>query len=165
MNLPPQSTMPAARGTYLLILHVVEALPDLAIGQLGRFTFTAGYYLYVGSAFDSGGLAARLKHHYLRDKPHMHWHIDYLRAKARLCEIWSTTYPQPLETQWCQALHDAEWLTQPIPRFGASDTRNPTHLFYTPTYPSLKRLSHALLAPLDLLASEEPWLISVERLP
>ncbi len=157
--------MPTARGTYLLILHVADDVPDLAIGQLGTFTFAAGYYLYVGSAFGSGGLAARLKHHHRIDKPHMHWHIDYLRAVAHLCEIWSTTYPQPLETQWCQALHDAAWLTQPIPRFGASDTRNPTHLFYSPTYPSLKRLSHALFTPLDPLAPEGVWQISVERLP
>ncbi len=33
------------------------------MGRLGRFDIIPGYYAYVGSAFGSGGLPARLGHH------------------------------------------------------------------------------------------------------
>ncbi len=154
----------ATRGTYLLMLHLPAALWGVVIGRLGCFDFAAGYYLYVGSAFGSGGLAARLRHHQRRNKPHPHWHVDYLRAQAHLCEIWSVSYPQPLEDQWCQTLLCQHWLQQPIPRFGASDTRNPTHLFYTPRMPTPALLSCLLLRPLYAQDSDAPWAVSIDVL-
>lgn len=160
----PPRPIPADRGTYLLVLHLPAAVPGVAIGRLGCFDFEAGFYLYVGSAFGAGGLAARLRHHQRRDKPHPHWHIDYLRAQAHLCEIWSVSYPQPLEESWCQTLLHQQWLQQPIPRFGASDTRNATHLFYTPRKPSPALLSRLLLRPLYALASDAPWAATIDLL-
>ncbi|MFN8566835.1 MAG: DUF123 domain-containing protein [Kouleothrix sp.] len=67
------------KSIYLLILRLDADLADFAIGRLGCYCFTAGYYLYVGSAFGSGGITARLAHHQHRPKPLAATHIDYLR--------------------------------------------------------------------------------------
>ncbi len=50
------------QGSYILILHLNR--PErIAVGKLGKCSFPAGYYTYVGSALGPGGLASRLKHH------------------------------------------------------------------------------------------------------
>lgn len=140
--------IPVAKGSYLLILHLAENLPQLGVGRLGTFDFTAGYYLYVGSAFGSGGLPARLAYHQRRIKTHPHWHIDYLRAHTRLLEAWTVTAPQRMECNWCANLAQAPGVQIPVQKFGSRDTRCPAHLFYTPSRPHAQILSQTLLANL-----------------
>lgn len=130
------------KGTYLILFHIEQPVVDLQIGKLGYFRFDAGTYLYVGSAFGPGGIPARLKHHQRHDKPRPHWHLDYLRPYARLCETWSIMCPIRLEQQWCTVL--SKTFAMPIPHFGASDSQCATHLFYSPTPPSI----HAISMPL-----------------
>ncbi len=108
---------------------------ELPIGRLGCFNLAAGYYLYVGSAFGAGGLAARLARHRQPHKRRPHWHIDYLRAVSRLYAIWSVVDPTRYECLWCRRLAAAPGLSMPMPGFGASDTGCPAHLFYLPTPP------------------------------
>lgn len=48
------------RGSYVLILKL-ESDKIIDIGQLGRFEFYNGYYIYVGSAMVN--LQARIKRH------------------------------------------------------------------------------------------------------
>ncbi len=141
------------RGTYLLVLWLAADCENLRIGQLGSYDFAAGTYLYVGSAFGSGGLVARLAYHRQRDKARPHWHIDYLRPHCHLTESWSVACSERLEQPWCRALMQIPQVTLPIRRFGASDTALPTHLFYLPRYPAPHVLSHALLPHI-------PWLDS-----
>lgn len=133
-------------GTYLLLLHLEQPLAALDIGQLGAYAFTAGTYLYVGSALGAGGLAARLAHHRRRYKPRAHWHIDYLRPHTTLREIWSIVCPQRLETAWGRALLALPNLQTPVPGFGASDSPLPTHLLATPALLPVNTLSRTLLA-------------------
>ncbi len=152
------------RGTYILILEVPAPLGAVAVGRLGVFDFAAGYYLYVGSAFGSGGLPARLAYHQQRVKQRPHWHVDYLRAHANLVEIWSVACDERLEDRWCDEL--ARHLPTPIAGFGASDTRNASHLFYSAKPPPLRLFSH-LLHHASPLADELPTslLIDVRVLP
>lgn len=137
--------MVSGKGTYLLMLHLREPRQQLGIGKLGCFDFAAGFYLYVGSAFGAGGLAARLTYHQRPVKQRPHWHIDYLRPHAHLCEVWSIACAERLEDRWCTALMGCQELTITVPGFGASDTSAPSHLFYAPVRPSARFLSRVLL--------------------
>lgn len=138
--------MARLKGSYLLVLRLDDDLEDLEVGKLGHVRFAAGYYLYVGSAHGSGGLAARLAHHRRRAKAHPHWHIDYLRAHARLVETWSVVSDVHLEDAWVQALRATPGLSAPAPGFGASDSAHPSHLFYSPRRPDPRVITRALMA-------------------
>ncbi|MCX7791437.1 MAG: GIY-YIG nuclease family protein [Chloroflexaceae bacterium] len=135
------------KGTYILVLQLDRLAPGLRIGKLGMFDFPPGFYLYVGSAFGTGGLAARLAHHRRVEKPRPHWHIDYLRPKARLREAWTVGGPERFEGRWCRALSAAPALSAPVPGFGASDTRYRTHLFYSPRPLRSQLLTTMILEP------------------
>jgi Uri superfamily endonuclease len=148
-----------AKGSYILVLQLDHAIDDLQVGKLGSFRFPAGYYLYVGSAFGSGGLAARLSHHERREKLRLHWHIDYLRAHAYLCEAWTVSGPERMECRWCAALAAEPGVSIPVPGFGSRDTGCPSHLFYLPRPPRSNLLSRVVLAD---LAADGPLEIQVE---
>ena len=121
------SDLPVTPGTYALHLHLAQPTP-LSVGKLGKYNFPIGEYVYLGSAFGSGGLRARLGRH-LHGVGKPHWHIDTLRANAQLCgyffveqaagEINRT--PAPLECLWSQALANTIQAFLPAPGFGASD--------------------------------------------
>jgi len=113
-------------GTYIAIFHLPEPA-RITVGKLGTFDFRPSYYLYAGSA--QKNLSARLARHADPTKP-CHWHIDYLAARATL--IGSITVPAPRQHE-CRLAQQMHALYQtPIPHFGSSDCKCPTHLFYTP---------------------------------
>lgn len=119
-------------GTYLLHLWLNHQLTQIAIGRLGRFDFAPGHYYYVGSAFGTGGLAARLRRHIAIEK-RFHWHIDYLRPHAEIRTIWAAPGRDRLECRWCKELAKVPELIRPISGFGASDTGCGGHLFFAAT--------------------------------
>ncbi|MBX0329203.1 GIY-YIG nuclease family protein [Oscillochloris sp. ZM17-4] len=147
------------KGSYILVLQLDHAIDDLQVGKLGRYTFPAGSYLYVGSALGAGGLEARLRHHERREKARPHWHIDYLRAHALLCEVWTVASPVRLESRWCAMLSRSPDVSIPVAGFGSSDTRCPAHLFHMARPPRSSFLSQIILA--DLLA-DGPAEIQIE---
>jgi Uri superfamily endonuclease len=112
-------------GTYILLFHMTKD-STLRVGKLGRFTFPAGYCLYVGSAMGRGGISGRLKHH-LSPSEVLHWHIDYLGKVASLEEIWYQESQARQEHCWATLLNTLGSL--PVVGFGASDCRCQTHLF------------------------------------
>jgi Uri superfamily endonuclease len=109
----------------VLILELSHAA-TVRVGRLGCFQFAAGWYAYVGSARGPGGLAARVIRHLCSPKP-LHWHIDYLREYAQPVEIWYAIGAQRRECAWAQVVLGLGAFI-PVPRFGASDCRCPTHL-------------------------------------
>lgn len=115
-------TLPAEGGCYVLHLHLSRSR-TLRIGQLGRFTFASGEYIYVGSAFGLGGLRSRVGRH-LHSDGRWHWHIDYLRSAADVHGCFYTVTDRPLECEWSQALAALPNATIPMPRFGSSDCRS-----------------------------------------
>jgi Uri superfamily endonuclease len=88
-----------------------------------------GWYLYVGSAFGPGGVAARCNHH-RRVSERPRWHIDYLRAATRLRGIWFTHDERRREHQWADILQAGMGLKRPVTGFGASDCNCESHLFF-----------------------------------
>lgn len=62
--------------TYQLLIEVATPV-RVCIGRLGTFDFSAGLYIYTGSALRN--FEARVRRHLSTEKK-MHWHIDYLLA-------------------------------------------------------------------------------------
>lgn len=117
-------------GLYAVVMLV--ARPALVrAGALGKFTFEAGTYVYIGSA--QRGMAKRVARHRARVKP-MRWHVDYFRAKAR----WAGAVAYPGMAGECEL---AAGVMQALDgrvaarRFGASDCRCPGHLVMTAASP------------------------------
>lgn len=143
----PNDFPEAGKGTYILILHLPNA-QLITVGKHGAFPCAAGWYAYVGSAFGAGGLRGRLKHHLAAvRKPH--WHIDYLRQHAQTCEIWYSVSEMVHEHQWAAQLQARINTPIPIPRFGASDCKCPTHLIYFPHKPLFEHFRAVLSTPLQ----------------
>jgi len=92
-----------------------------------------GFYIYVGSAQGPGGIDARVTRHRRREKK-LHWHIDYLRRHTALIETWTMAGTANREHDWAAAL--ATQYESAYDRFGASDCRCNSHLFYSPDKPT-----------------------------
>ena len=134
--------LPREGGSYLLILRVT-ARQEIQVGALGRITFARGWYAYAGSAFGPGGLAARLGRH-LRGGLRCHWHIDYLRAAARVAEAWTAIGPPCREHDWVQALSKGKEAGTAVRGFGCSDCRCRSHLIYFDHRPNAAWLGRRL---------------------
>jgi Uri superfamily endonuclease len=139
--------LPEEKGTYILIVSVSQ-MKRIDVGRLGAFELVPGFYAYVGSAFGTGGLRARIGHH-LESTTAPHWHIDYLLRAARPIEIWYTIAPRKLERRWAALLEKTPGFTVPIPRFGCSDFRGnrSSHLFHSEHRPSFRSFKHRIEPP------------------
>ena len=133
-------TIPSDPGSYFLWLHLSQPRA-LWVGKLGQFPFPEGDYVYLGSARGPGGLRSRLGRH-LRGNGKPHWHIDYLRAAAKLRGFGytihrkGTKYRAPTECDLSQkfaALPEAKIVA---PCFGASDCQSgcTAHMVYFPNF-------------------------------
>lgn len=151
-----------ARGTYALVMQL-PAAQSLKIGQLGTFDFETGWYVYVGSAFGSGGLKSRTHHHLAlrreNAKP-QNKHIDKLR-EAVIEEIWFSYDEASLEHEWSQAIVKHFCAEVPVPGFGSSDCESkcPAHLFRLAERPVAAVLRSAFKA------SANPILVEFARSP
>ena len=142
-------SLPEDKGTYILIVSVGQ-MKRLEIGSLGKFDVVPGYYAYVGSAFGSGGLRARIGHH-LESTAAPHWHIDYLLQIATPVEVWFSTQNRKLERHWSDLLVDLPGYRVPIPKFGSSDYHRcqSSHLFYSKRQPSFRHFQDAVMTRFD----------------
>ena len=114
-------------GTYALLIEL-EIPAIIAVGRLGPAQFQAGWYAYIGSAL--GGVAARVGRH-LRQRKKLHWHVDYLLEKGRLSDVtWALSHAR-LECRIADGLREQG--LRSVPRFGASDCKCPSHLFFAPS--------------------------------
>lgn len=111
--------LPDQPGSYALWLYLA-APQRQQIGRLGAFDFPAGDYLYCGSAWGSGGLRARLRHH-ARVAAVPHWHLDWLRPALSLRGAWLSTLPGNRECAWSQAILRQPGARVPARGFGAAD--------------------------------------------
>jgi Uri superfamily endonuclease len=124
------------KGTYILVIFS-SSKKSIPIGRLGRMKLKPGWYIYVGSAFGSGGLSARLKRHLKKEKK-CYWHIDYLLKHTDIKEIWFTSFPINLEDKWVKIISSMSNNNIPIKNFGSSDSNSISHLFYFRRRPSLR---------------------------
>jgi Uri superfamily endonuclease len=123
-------------GTYALILSCASSA-RIQVGRLGTLQLERGYYVYLGSALGPGGLRARIAHHQ-KLSPRPHWHIDYLRAHARLHSVWLWYEGRRHEHEWAGAMQRVKGATIPLPGFGASDCNCPSHLYFFRDCPSAR---------------------------
>ena len=97
--------------------------------------FPMGTYIYLGSAFGSGGIKGRLGRHLSKEITRPFWHIDYLRTSADVSGYIyfpsnDRTFPEnsqkftPMECLWSQTLESLPYTSTPIFKFGASDCRS-----------------------------------------
>jgi Uri superfamily endonuclease len=122
-------------GTYALILQC-RCCAKIEVGRLGELSFSAGHYIYVGSARGPGGVKARLSRHCRTLKP-IRWHIDYLGKIMHPVYAWIRYSPKHLEHRWAQVVSRMPNMSA-IRQFGSSDCKCPTHLFYTTAMPDLE---------------------------
>ena len=94
------------------------------MGSLGEVDFSAGYYLYVGTA--RRALTKRLERH-LRKRTTAHWHIDYLKGYAEKCTAIPIRSSTPLEHELARAV--GMIADGCVASFGSSDCGCPGHLF------------------------------------
>ena len=106
----------------------------IRVGSLGTFTFLPGFYLYVGSARDPGGLRARIERHLRRDKA-KRWHIDYLTTSGsfRPVGVFTGTSEERMERALVVELMKAG-MDQCVAGFGSTDApRATSHLLAVPS--------------------------------
>lgn len=127
------------RGAYLLVLRLDRAR-KIEVGSLGSITFEPGYYVYVGSAMQN--LTARIERH-LRRRKTVQWHIDYLRAAADVVKALPIRTSQRIEQSLARTLGGV--LRSGPAGFGASDSGEATHLFFSPCDPLEDRRFHTVL--------------------
>lgn len=130
--------LPNESGSYVLLLEL--KIPRvLTIGRLGEVELPAGVYAYAGSAFGWGGLRARLGRH-LRGDGAKHWHIDHVRAVAKVQNCFYTVSDTRLECAWSQALAALPGATIPVLGFGSSDCRAGcgAHFFALPPHADVR---------------------------
>lgn len=132
----------ARPGTYVLVLSS-RSTELIQIGKLGALQLQSGFYVYVGSALGPGGVPARIAHH-LKVSRRPHWHVDYLRAHTRIEDIWYRLDGQRLEHTWAERFSLAEGASVPLLRFGSTDCRCESHLFFFERRPSRKRFRQVL---------------------
>jgi len=120
-------------GTYVLLL---ECLKDttIGVGSLGGILFKKGFYAYVGSA--RNGVNTRIKRHYKKKKK-LKWHIDYVTVNDSFKIIGYLFFGYYIESAVSNILCD---FLEPIPRFGCSDTKDISHLFFASSLDEIFRV-------------------------
>jgi Uri superfamily endonuclease len=126
--------MPSSPGTYALVLACTR-VGRVRVGCRGFLDLRPGFYVYVGSAFGPGGLRARIAHH-RRIAARPHWHIDYLRRRARLDSVWCRAGTR-CEHAWAAQIQNMPGASVALPGFGSSDCRCETHLFWFASAPPI----------------------------
>ena len=133
-NAQDAAAMTADPGTYVVLFRC-PAQARVQVGRWGPLTLRKGCYLYVGSAFGPGGVRARVARHCREDKARR-WHIDYLGGFVTPLGAWYSHASQRLEHRWALALADMPGAV-PVVRFGSSDCRCESHLYYFAKRPDL----------------------------
>lgn len=131
-------------GTYALVLRCAKAAVVRA-GGLGRLRLQPGFYVYLGSALGPGGVRARVAHH-RKVSARPRWHIDYLRAHLKLERVWYCYDTRRREHQWAEVMKTAPGASPAMARFGASDCRCDTHLYFLERRPSRRAFQRGLQA-------------------
>ncbi len=106
---------------YLLFLKVKKNFA-VKVGSLGKIEFGKGFYVYVGSAKNS---RKRILRHFKRNKK-LHWHIDYLTSNENCSPLFAYVIEKDVESQLANYLSKYYFS---IKDFGASDTKDGSHLF------------------------------------
>lgn len=126
-------------GSYVIIL-ACSGNAVVPIGKSKTLDLKPGYYAYCGSAFGPGGINARVNRH-LKVKKKKHWHIDYLRDKCTIKEVWVCYKKENLEHRWAEDFIIQKKSSTPLKKFGSTDCKCQTHLFHFISKPAVSWLT------------------------
>jgi Uri superfamily endonuclease len=112
------------KGIYTLLIKVPENI-EIQIGKLGKINFKKGFYVYVGSALNR--LEKRIERHMRKEKK-KRWHIDYLLDKAEIVKV---IYAETDARVECRLAGKLNQNLESIKKFGCSDCKCKSHLFYS----------------------------------
>ena len=127
------------KGTYCLCINVEDDI-TINVGALGETNFQRGSYIYVGSALNS--LIPRLDRHLKHSRGEhdvTHWHIDYL-LREPLVSMESICMNDNGEKLECVMAALVAGHGEPVPRFGCSDCRCISHLYYVESFDFLEKM-------------------------
>jgi len=125
-HFPPDLSGP---GAYLLVCPIPRAIKT-DISPLSLTGIPAGSYIYAGSAYGPGGMAARITRHFKRRKK-VHWHIDHVTRIYPPPQ--ALAFPHARECELVSVLIDRLNAASPIKGFGSSDCpRCYAHLLQLP---------------------------------
>jgi len=116
--------LPEKKGTYCIVFRFNSF--SFATRGRKRFSLKEGLYVYVGSAFGTGGLRGRILRHLKKDKP-KHWHFDFITTHPSFepLEIWLFE-EQKVECKVASLIGET---AEPVNGFGSTDCSCSSHLF------------------------------------
>jgi Uri superfamily endonuclease len=115
---------PDCGGAYALAICLGVAVEAAFAGKVARLE--PGLYIYAGSAYGPGGIRARLRRHFRRDKK-LHWHVDRLTNAAS--SMAAVAVAAGRECAIVERLAASAGFTPVLAGFGSSDCRRcTTHL-------------------------------------
>jgi sugar fermentation stimulation protein A len=121
-------------GSYLILLELTEET-RISVGALGELSFEPGWYVYAGSARKN--LSQRMARHLRRVRKERHWHLDYLSPAAKTLMALPIASYRNLE---CALAGELRRLgARPVRRFGSSDCRCESPLWFFPGAPLKNR--------------------------
>ena len=127
--------IPNLSGIYSLVLFL-QCKTVLSIGALGSQIFPKGYYVYTGSAFNTGGLKARIKHHINKNNPNTRsfWHIDFFltHQNSKVIGVVAMQTDKKMECKINSYIKDEKEARVLVPGFGSSDCKKncKSHLLF-----------------------------------
>lgn len=106
-------------GAYVLVIEPAEPVTFARKGIAA--TPLSGWLVYAGSARGGGGIGARLRRHFRKDKK-VHWHVDELtNAAARMAAL---AIPGGSECEIVDRLLASGLFETALAGFGSSDCRH-----------------------------------------
>ncbi|MBT3777025.1 MAG: GIY-YIG nuclease family protein [Pelagibacteraceae bacterium] len=124
-------------GAYLLFIVVDHSKMLPPFFQSNELP--SGHYGYIGSAYGPGGILARCKRHFLKNKK-KHWHIDWLTTDCSKLE--AIAFQNINECKIVQNLLSIKGVKIAIKNFGNTDCANcSSHLVQLPTNFNKKSIS------------------------
>lgn len=119
--------IPHNHSLYVIYLQITKEC-HVSVGKLGKYSFPAGLYLYIGSA--KRNIRARLTRHLQVNKKHR-WHFDYVRPYGQIVKV--ETYARNIsECQLRSHLQESLSGKLLVKGFGSSDCKCDTHLIFVP---------------------------------
>lgn len=115
------------KGSYVLIIWLKHD-QEIEVGKLGRIFFKKGYYAYIGSALN--GIEKRVERH-LRKEKKIRWHIDYLLQYGEIVNVF---IKESVKKEECEIAKKFTPYFLCIEKFGCSDCKCKSHLFYAEKY-------------------------------
>ena len=119
------------KGTYCLVIAIEKPI-RVKIGSIyDDFSFSAGSYIYIGSAMNS--LIPRIRRHLAKNKK-IHWHIDYLLADENVSikEVIFNISDEKIECKLAEIISKSS--DHEIDKFGSSDCNCNSHLIYLKSF-------------------------------